>query len=70
MLDVFFLHRKNKINISFFLFLIRKIPGFKTVVFDKCAEIEINSTNLRPAQKKQMDKLRSKWTKSVHTAKN
>lgn len=70
MLEVFFLQRKSKVNISFFLFLIRKIPSFKTAIFDKCAEIESRITNLRPAQKKQMDKLRSKLMKSVQNAKN
>ena len=57
-------------NINFLFFLIRKMPTLKAAVFDKCSEIEVNNPNMRPAQKKQMEKLRSKLSKSVQNAKN
>ena len=69
-LEALFLNRNCKMNINFMFYLIRKLSTLKAAVFDKCSEIEVNSQNMRPAQKKQMDKLRSKLMKSVQNVKN
>jgi hypothetical protein len=62
MLEVFLTKRKSKIHGDFFLYVARKVASFKGLLIDKCSEIEKNNI-LRPAQLKQIAKLKNKISK-------
>ena len=61
---IFFLTRKSKLNLNFFFYLIRKKPAFKEIVLERCRSIEENN-ELRPAQQRQMEKLKQKFEKKT-----
>jgi len=53
MLEKVITKRNCKINVTFFQFLVRKIPATKKLIISSCQKISKNS-KLRPAQVKQL----------------
>lgn len=62
MVEKVFTKRNCKLNVAFFQYLCRKIPATKSIILEKCNELK-EGKKLRPAQLKQIDKLRSKISK-------
>ena len=58
MLETFALKRKCKLKVEFFFYLLRKISGFRQPLLDKIGEL--GEKSVRPAQKKQLEKIEKK----------
>lgn len=63
MLEKVITKRNCKINVTFFQFLVRKIPATKQIIYQACEKLSKDS-KLRPAQTKQLEKLKSKLGKN------
>lgn len=63
MLEKVITKRNCKINVIFFQFLVRKIPATKQIIYKACEKLSKDS-KLRPAQTKQLEKLKSKLGKN------
>lgn len=64
MIQKVFTKRSCKLNVTFFQFLARKIPMTKKIILNYCNALSSNKDKkLRPAQIKQIDKLKSKVSK-------
>jgi hypothetical protein len=59
MVEKVFTKRNCKLNITFFQFLSRKLPGSKKIILESCEKLK-ESKKMRPAQMKQLDKLVNK----------
>jgi hypothetical protein len=62
MLEKVFTKRNCKLNIVFFQFLSRKIPATKKIILECCEQLK-GKKNMRPAQLKQLEKLKNKVRK-------
>lgn len=68
MVEIVFLKRNCKLNVLFFQFLIRKLPATKNIIIQACNNVS-KKGKLRPAQLKQLNKLKSKITKKAKQVK-